>query len=92
LGQRLREPGNALVADNDQRDDGEGVGVPNCVLGAEEPLHLLPLRAPMGCYSNSLPRTADLRRFCQADLDRMGAERNNRLRQPSADLDVQTAS
>jgi hypothetical protein len=46
----------------------------------------------MGCYSNSLPRTADLRRFCQADLDRMGAERNNRLRQPSADLDVQTAS
>jgi hypothetical protein len=41
LGQRLREPGNALVADEDQRLVGEVVGVPDRVLGAEEGLHLL---------------------------------------------------
>jgi hypothetical protein len=36
LSEALREVGNALVADGDQRDDGEGVGVPHWVLRAEE--------------------------------------------------------
>jgi hypothetical protein len=36
LGEALREVGNGLVVDGDQRDDGEGVGVPHWVLLAEE--------------------------------------------------------
>jgi hypothetical protein len=36
LSEALREVGNALVADRDQRDDGEGVGIPHWVLRAEE--------------------------------------------------------
>ena len=36
LSEALRELGNALVADGDQRDDGEGAGVPHWVLRAEE--------------------------------------------------------
>ena len=41
LGQRLREPGDALIADEDQRLIGEVVGVPDRILSAEECQHLL---------------------------------------------------
>jgi transposase, IS30 family len=44
-------------------------------------------RSSPGCFISwgllrqYLPRTADLRRFCQADLDRIAAELNGRPRQ-----------
>ena len=43
LSEALRELGNAVAADADLRDDGEGVGVPHQVLRAEQaaPIGLL---------------------------------------------------
>jgi IS30 family transposase len=56
-------------------------GVPVCFCDPHRPWQRASNENANGLLGQYLPRTADLRRFSQADLDRIAAERNDRPRQ-----------